>query len=55
MRTATGTGDYTVREGDTLSTIAARHGSTWQRIYAANRAVIGDDPDMIVPGQRLEL
>ncbi|GAA2222408.1 transglycosylase family protein [Streptomyces nogalater] len=55
VRTATGTGDYTVREGDTLSTIAARHGSTWQRIYAANRAVIGDDPDMIVPGQRLEL
>ncbi|MFF5440178.1 transglycosylase family protein [Streptomyces achromogenes] len=48
-------GDYTVREGDTLSTIAARHGTTWQRIYAANRAVIGDDPDMIVPGQRLAL
>ncbi|MFF7093431.1 transglycosylase family protein [Streptomyces rubradiris] len=48
-------GDYTVREGDTLSTIAARHGTTWQRIYAANRAVIGADPDMIVPGQRLAL
>jgi nucleoid-associated protein YgaU len=48
-------GDYTVREGDTLSTIAARHGTTWQRIHAANRAVIGDDPDMIVPGQRLAL
>ncbi|MFJ4526461.1 transglycosylase family protein [Streptomyces sp. NPDC088810] len=48
-------GDYTVREGDTLSTIAARHGTTWQRIYAANKAVIGDDPDLIVPGQRLAL
>ncbi|MFF9279883.1 transglycosylase family protein [Streptomyces griseosporeus] len=48
-------GDYTVREGDTLSTIAARHGTSWQRIYAANRAVIGGDPDLIVPGQRLEL
>ncbi|GAA3101952.1 LysM peptidoglycan-binding domain-containing protein [Streptomyces echinatus] len=48
-------GDYTVREGDTLSTIAARHGTTWQRIYAANEAVIGDDPDLIVPGQRLAL
>ncbi|GAA4045493.1 transglycosylase family protein [Streptomyces shaanxiensis] len=48
-------GDYTVREGDTLSGIAARHGTTWQRIFAANRAAIGGDPDLIVPGQRLEL
>ncbi|MFF4834233.1 transglycosylase family protein [Streptomyces sp. NPDC001315] len=48
-------GDYTVREGDTLSGIAARHGTTWQRIYAANKAVIGGDPDVIVPGQRLDL
>ncbi|AGS68644.1 transglycosylase family protein [Streptomyces collinus] len=48
-------GAYTVREGDTLSIIAARHGTTWQRIYAANRSVIGGDPDVIVPGQRLAL
>ncbi|MEV6117174.1 transglycosylase family protein [Streptomyces sp. NPDC052109] len=48
-------GDYTVREGDTLSVIAARHGTTWQRIYAANKKVIGDDPNLIVPGQRLAL
>ncbi|MES9522705.1 transglycosylase family protein [Streptomyces capoamus] len=48
-------GDYTVREGDTLSIIAARHGTSWQRIYTANKAVIGDDPDLIVPGQRLAL
>ncbi|MFD3381935.1 MULTISPECIES: transglycosylase family protein [unclassified Streptomyces] len=47
-------GDYTVRSGDTLSTIAARHGTTWQRLYAANKATIGGDPDVIVPGQRLE-
>jgi nucleoid-associated protein YgaU len=51
----TSRGDYTVRKGDTLSTIAARHGTTWQKIYAANKAVIGGDPDMIVPGQRLAL
>jgi LysM repeat protein len=50
-----GHGDYTVREGDTLSLIAARHGTTWQRIYAANKKVIGDDPDLIMPGQRLAL
>ncbi|MFE8945799.1 transglycosylase family protein [Streptomyces sp. NPDC007856] len=50
-----GTGGYTVREGDTLSAIAERHGTTWQRIYAANKKVIGDDPNLIVPGQRLAL
>ncbi|MEU0051760.1 transglycosylase family protein [Streptomyces sp. NPDC006184] len=48
-------GDYTVREGDTLSIIAARYGTSWQRLYAANKAVIGADPDLIVPGQRLAL
>jgi hypothetical protein len=48
-------GDYTVRSGDTLSGIAARNGTTWRKIYAANKAVIGGDPDLIVPGQRLDL
>jgi len=48
-------GDYTVRVGDTLSRIAAGHGTSWQEIYAANKAVIGADPDLIVPGQRLEI
>ncbi|MFF2368031.1 transglycosylase family protein [Streptomyces sp. NPDC058122] len=48
-------GDYTVREGDTLSAIAARHGTTWRKIYAANQSVIGGDPDLIVPGQRLDI
>ncbi|MET9765021.1 transglycosylase family protein [Streptomyces sp. NPDC006372] len=48
-------GDYTVRQGDTLSGIAARHGITWQRLYTANEAAIGGDPDVIVPGLRLEL
>ncbi|MBK3580251.1 transglycosylase family protein [Streptomyces sp. MBT65] len=48
-------GDYTVREGDTLSAIAAEHGTTWRKIYAANRSVIGADPDLIIPGQQLDL
>jgi nucleoid-associated protein YgaU len=48
-------GDYTVRGGDTLSGIAERHGTTWRKIYAANQAVIGGDPDLIMPGQRLDL
>ncbi|MFD0418839.1 transglycosylase family protein [Streptomyces sp. NPDC127108] len=48
-----GSGNYTVRSGDTLSRIAAAHGTSWQRIFAANQGVIGGDPNMIVPGQRL--
>ncbi|CAL9412574.1 hypothetical protein SUDANB176_01696 [Streptomyces sp. enrichment culture] len=48
-------GDYTVRAGDTLSGIAARHGTTWQHLYAVNKSAVGADPDVIVPGLRLEL
>ncbi|MET7919582.1 transglycosylase family protein [Streptomyces avermitilis] len=48
-------GDYTVRVGDTLSGIASRHGTTWQKLYAANKSVLGGDPDLIMPGQRLAL
>ncbi|MFI1507030.1 transglycosylase family protein [Streptomyces sp. NPDC020597] len=48
---------YTVVRGDTLSGIAddedVRGG--WQGLYAANRTVIGSDPDLILPGQRLSL
>ena len=44
---------YTVVEGDTLSSIGARLGIPWAVIYADNRAVIGPDPDLIRPGERL--
>ncbi|MFF1924126.1 transglycosylase family protein [Streptomyces sp. NPDC058221] len=47
---------YTVAGGDSLSGIAAeRDLGGWQRLYAANRKVVGDDPDLIFPGQRLSL
>ncbi|MFB7935086.1 transglycosylase family protein [Streptomyces sp. NPDC056039] len=52
---STSRGDYTVREGDTLSGVATRHGTTWQRLYAANKSAIGADPNMIVPGLRLDI
>jgi nucleoid-associated protein YgaU len=48
-------GDYTVQAGDTLSGIAADHDTTWERIYADNEDVIGDDPNLILPGQQLAL
>ncbi|MEU1530061.1 transglycosylase family protein [Streptomyces fagopyri] len=48
---------YTVVHGDTLSGIAgSRHvEGGWQRLYDANRATVGSDPDLILPGQRLDL
>jgi murein DD-endopeptidase MepM/ murein hydrolase activator NlpD len=48
---------YTVARGDSLSGIASaeRVRGGWQRLYAANRSVVGADPDLILPGQRLTL
>lgn len=48
---------YTVARGDSLSGIAAdrRLEGGWQRLYSANRKVVGDDPDLIFPGQRLSV
>lgn len=49
------TGVHVVRPGDNLSAIAAEHGTRWRALWAANREVVGDDPDLILPGQRLVL
>ncbi|UFR00860.1 transglycosylase family protein [Streptomyces sp. Go40/10] len=48
---------YTVVHGDTLSGIAGDHHvpGGWRALYTGNRATIGADPDMILPGQRLSL
>ncbi|MEV0775350.1 transglycosylase family protein [Streptomyces sp. NPDC050428] len=48
---------YTVAGGDTLSAIAASEEirGGWQRLYEENRRVIGSDPDLIFPGQKLVL
>ncbi|MEV8453186.1 transglycosylase family protein [Streptomyces sp. NPDC052095] len=48
---------YTVARGDSLSAIAAnkRLKGGWQHLYERNRDVVGDDPDLILPGQRLSL
>jgi murein DD-endopeptidase MepM/ murein hydrolase activator NlpD len=58
-RTTAGTAAerYTVVPGDTLSGIAADHHlrGGWPALYAVNRPVVGDDPDLILPGQRLAL
>jgi nucleoid-associated protein YgaU len=46
---------YTVRSGDTLRAIAAAHGTTWQQVYEDNVDVVGDDPNLIFPGQQLRV
>jgi resuscitation-promoting factor RpfA len=46
---------YTVRRGDTLSSIARRNslGGGWQALYARNRQAVGLNPNRIYPGQIL--
>ena len=56
---------YVVQRGDCLWSIAARRlgpsptaatiDAAWRRIYAANRAAIGNDPNLIHPGLVLTL
>ena len=48
---------YTVVHGDSLSRIAETEHlpGGWQGLYAANRRTVGSDPDLILPGQRLDL
>ena len=52
-----GAGDVEVRSGDTLSGIAATHNlpGGWRALYEKNRATVGRDPDLILPGQHLSL
>jgi nucleoid-associated protein YgaU len=60
----TGPGPVTVLAGDTLWDIAATAmgpgasdmdiAMQWPRWYEANRAVIGQDPDVLLPGQILQ-
>lgn len=54
--TRTSAQSYTVRSGDSLWAIAARFygsGTLWQRVYQENKGVIGNNPNLIFPGQRL--
>ena len=46
---------YTVQKGDTLSGIAAKYGMSWQELYAKNKFVIGNNPNIIKPGQVLTI
>jgi resuscitation-promoting factor RpfA len=47
-------GSYTVRAGDTLSSIATAQGTSWRSLAQANPD-IATDPDLILPGQTLAM
>src|SRR2546430_16517623 len=58
MAQATPGSNYTVQPGDTLSSIAQQaygDANQWQRIYDANKQVIGNDPNLIRPGEVLSI
>ncbi|WAP53995.1 transglycosylase family protein [Streptomyces sp. S465] len=50
-------GRYVVVSGDSLSGIADSHDVSggWKTLYETNRGTVGDDPDLIYPGQKLSL
>jgi hypothetical protein len=47
--------EIVVRQGDSLSGIAARYRIEWPGLYEANRAVIGGNPDLLTPGEHLRI
>ncbi|MFE9307949.1 transglycosylase family protein [Streptomyces sp. NPDC006706] len=51
-----GDGEYKVVSGDTLSSIAAKHGvqGGWQKLFDLNKDIV-DNADLIYPGQQLHL
>lgn len=48
---------YVVKPGDTLSTIAAEQGveGGWKALAELNKELVGDNPDLIFPGEKLAL
>ncbi|BBI31456.1 LysM peptidoglycan-binding domain-containing protein [Cohnella abietis] len=47
---------YLIKQGDTLTSIAKRelgNSSKWRALYDNNKAIIGRDPNLIKPGQKL--
>ena len=62
---ASSSGDLEVRPGDSLWTLTADLlpedaalddvATGWRQLYAANRAVVGEDPDLLRPGQSLRV
>lgn len=53
-----GDDSYVVEPGDCLWNIAEEQlgeGARWMELYEANQEIIGDDPDLILPGMQLAM
>lgn len=49
---------YTVKSGDSLWAIAKKYynnGAEWTKIYESNKSVVGNNPNLIYPGQVLAI
>lgn len=49
---------YTIKKGDTLQEISQKYYGTtknWRRIYNANKAKIGSNPDKLTAGQKITI
>lgn len=44
---------YTVKSGDTLTSIGKKYGISWKKLYEKNKDIIGSDYNKIYPGQKL--
>lgn len=55
IRVSIGENTYTVQKGDSLDSIARKFGVSWQSIYEKNKDVIGNNPNLIKPGQNLKI
>jgi LysM repeat protein len=54
--TSTTKGTYVVKKGDNLWNIAKKYygnGAKWPTIYTKNKSVVGSNPNLIYPGQKL--
>jgi resuscitation-promoting factor RpfA len=47
--------NYVVELGDTLSKIAQRAHVNWHTLYTQNKKVVGSNPNLIFPGQKLSV
>lgn len=46
---------YTVKKGDTLTSVAKKYNTNWKKIYKKNKLIIGNNPNLIKVGQTLEI
>ena len=46
---------YIVKKDDTINEIVEKYSTSWEKIYEKNKNIIGKDPNIIKPGQILNI